>query len=57
MLSGAMAHRFSCSMAASANTEYFGGQVPELAKQYKVIAMDSRGHGRSSRDAQPYSYA
>ena len=39
------------------NTEYFGGQVPELAKQYRVIAMDSRGHGRSSRDAQPYSYA
>jgi pimeloyl-ACP methyl ester carboxylesterase len=39
-----------------ANTEYFGGQVQELAKQYKVIAMDSRGHGRSSRDAQPYSY-
>ena len=38
------------------NTEYFGGQVAELAKQYKVIAMDSRGHGRSSRDAQPYSY-
>lgn len=39
------------------NTEYFGGQVAELAKQYKVIAMDSRGHGRSSRDAQSYSYA
>ncbi|MGE3872374.1 MAG: alpha/beta fold hydrolase [Parvibaculaceae bacterium] len=39
------------------NSEYFGGQVPELAKQYKVIAMDSRGHGRSTRDAEPYSYA
>lgn len=39
------------------NTEYFGGQVPEFAKQYRVIAMDSRGHGRSSRDAEPYSYA
>jgi len=38
------------------NTEYFGGQVPELAKQYRVIAMDSRGHGRSTRDAQPYGY-
>jgi pimeloyl-ACP methyl ester carboxylesterase len=38
------------------NTEYFGGQVAEFAKQYRVIAMDSRGHGRSSRDAQPYSY-
>ena len=39
------------------NTEYFGGQVAEFAKQYRVIAMDSRGHGRSSRDADPYSYA
>ncbi len=38
------------------NTEYFGGQVPEFAKQYRVIAMDSRGHGRSTRDARPYSY-
>jgi pimeloyl-ACP methyl ester carboxylesterase len=38
------------------NSEYFGGQVPEFAKQYRVIAMDSRGHGRSTRDAQPYSY-
>ena len=26
------------------NTDYFGGQVPEFAKQYRVIAMDSRGH-------------
>ena len=39
------------------NTEYFGAQVPELAKSYKVIAMDSRGHGRTSRNAEPYSYA
>jgi pimeloyl-ACP methyl ester carboxylesterase len=39
------------------NMEYFGGQVPEFAKHYKVIAMDSRGHGRSSRNAEPYGYA
>jgi pimeloyl-ACP methyl ester carboxylesterase len=39
------------------NMEYFGGQVGELAKQYRVIAMDSRGHGRSTRNADPYSYA
>jgi len=38
------------------NMEYFGGQVPELAKQYRVIAMDSRGHGQSTRNADPYSY-
>jgi len=39
-----------------ANTEYFGNQIPVFAKQYTVIAVDSRGHGRSSRDAKPYSY-
>jgi pimeloyl-ACP methyl ester carboxylesterase len=39
-----------------ANADYWGLQVPELAKQYKVIVLDSRGHGRSTRDAQPYGY-
>ncbi len=39
------------------NMEYFGAQIPEFAKQYRVIAMDSRGHGRSTRNAEPYSYA
>jgi pimeloyl-ACP methyl ester carboxylesterase len=38
------------------NSNYFGNQVPGLAKKYRVIVMDSRGHGRSSRDAQPYGY-
>lgn len=38
------------------NMEYFSGQIPELAKQYRVIAMDSRGHGQSTRNADPYSY-
>jgi pimeloyl-ACP methyl ester carboxylesterase len=38
------------------NMEYFGGQIAELAKQYRVIAMDSRGHGQSTRNADPYSY-
>jgi pimeloyl-ACP methyl ester carboxylesterase len=38
------------------NTEYFGNQVPDFAKHFKVIAVDSRGHGRSSRNADPYSY-
>jgi pimeloyl-ACP methyl ester carboxylesterase len=39
-----------------ANSNYFGKQIQALAKKYRVIAMDSRGHGRSTRDAQPYSY-
>jgi pimeloyl-ACP methyl ester carboxylesterase len=30
--------------------------VRALAPHYRVIVMDSRGHGRSSRDAQPYGY-
>jgi pimeloyl-ACP methyl ester carboxylesterase len=40
-----------------ANSEYFANQIPVFAEDYTVIAMDSRGHGRSSRDAQPYSYS
>ena len=40
-----------------ANSNYWGHQVPELAKTHRVIVMDSRGHGRSTRDAQPYRYA
>jgi pimeloyl-ACP methyl ester carboxylesterase len=39
-----------------ANSNYWGNQVPVLAKRYQVIVMDSRGHGRSSRDSQAYSY-
>jgi len=38
------------------NSDYFGNQIAALDKQYRVIVMDSRGHGRSSRDAQPYGY-
>jgi pimeloyl-ACP methyl ester carboxylesterase len=38
------------------NADYWGNQVPELAKQFKVIVADSRGHGRSTRSAEPYSY-
>ncbi|HUK59883.1 MAG TPA: alpha/beta fold hydrolase [Stellaceae bacterium] len=39
-----------------ANSAYWGNQVPALAKHYRVIVMDSRGHGRSTRDARPYGY-
>ena len=40
-----------------ANSNYFGNQVRALvAAHYKVIVMDSRGHGRSTRNAQPYGY-
>jgi pimeloyl-ACP methyl ester carboxylesterase len=39
-----------------ANSNYWGKLVPALAKLYHVIVVDSRGHGRSTRDEQPYSY-
>ncbi len=39
------------------NADYWANQVPELAKGHKVIVADSRGHGRSTRNADPYSYA
>jgi pimeloyl-ACP methyl ester carboxylesterase len=38
------------------NSNYWGNQVPELAKHYQVIVMDSRGHGRSTRNDEPYGY-
>jgi pimeloyl-ACP methyl ester carboxylesterase len=39
------------------NSNYFGYLIPDLvAHGYRVIAMDSRGHGRSTRTAEPYSY-
>jgi pimeloyl-ACP methyl ester carboxylesterase len=39
-----------------ANANYWGELVPVLASHYRVVVMDSRGHGRSSRDARPYGY-
>jgi pimeloyl-ACP methyl ester carboxylesterase len=39
-----------------ANSDYWGNQIKALAPYHTVIVMDSRGHGRSSRDAKPYGY-
>jgi len=39
-----------------ANADYWGDQVPKLEKSYRVVVMDSRGHGRSTRNEQPFSY-
>lgn len=38
------------------NSDYFGLQVPEIARAHRVICVDSRGHGRSTRNAQPFGY-
>lgn len=35
----------------------WGYQVPALVKNgYRAVLIDSRGHGRSTRDARPYTY-
>ena len=37
-------------------SEIWGAQVADLSKDHTVIIADSRGHGRSTRNAEPYSY-
>jgi pimeloyl-ACP methyl ester carboxylesterase len=39
-----------------ANSDYLGSQAQALAARHRVIVVDSRGHGRSTRDAQPFGY-
>jgi pimeloyl-ACP methyl ester carboxylesterase len=39
------------------NSGNWGYQIPELVENhYRPIVIDSRGHGRSTRDDRPYSY-
>jgi pimeloyl-ACP methyl ester carboxylesterase len=39
-----------------ANSDYWGNQVSVLAQHHRVILVDSRGHGRSTRDGRPFGY-
>jgi pimeloyl-ACP methyl ester carboxylesterase len=39
-----------------ANSDYLGNQVRALEPRHRVIVIDSRGHGRSARDARPFGY-
>lgn len=39
-----------------ANSDYWGLQVKALASRHEVVVVDSRGHGRSSRDTRPFGY-
>jgi pimeloyl-ACP methyl ester carboxylesterase len=39
------------------NIEHFGNQIPAFANDFEVIAVDSRGHGKSTRTNQSYSYS
>jgi pimeloyl-ACP methyl ester carboxylesterase len=36
--------------------DVWANEVIDLAKDHKVIIADSRGHGRSTRNAEPYGY-
>jgi len=38
------------------SSNYWGHQVPELAKHFSVIAMDTRGHGRSPVTSGAFGY-
>jgi len=37
--------------------ETFYNQIPNLAKEFRVIAVDSRGHGRTTDSDKPLSYS
>jgi pimeloyl-ACP methyl ester carboxylesterase len=39
-----------------ANSDYWGRQITALRPNHMVIVMDSRGHGRSTRDARAFGY-
>jgi pimeloyl-ACP methyl ester carboxylesterase len=39
-----------------ASSDYLGNQARALSSHHRVILMDSRGHGRSTRDARPFGY-
>ncbi|MGH7090932.1 MAG: alpha/beta fold hydrolase, partial [Stellaceae bacterium] len=39
-----------------ANANYWGHQVRALEGHYRVVVMDSRGHGRSTRNTTPFGY-
>ena len=38
------------------NLGHWEKQIPAFAKAFKVYAIDSRGHGKSTRDERPFSY-
>lgn len=38
-------------------SSYWSAQIPELTRFYRVIAVDSRGHGASGRGTRPLSFA
>lgn len=39
------------------HSDHWSNQVPALMERFRVIVIDARGHGRSTRDTTPFSYA
>jgi pimeloyl-ACP methyl ester carboxylesterase len=39
-----------------ANSDYWSNQIRALSRTHQVIVLDSRGHGRSARNATPLGY-
>ena len=37
------------------NYDYFEHQIPHFSKSYRVIAIDTRGHGKSPRGEKPFT--
>jgi pimeloyl-ACP methyl ester carboxylesterase len=50
---GVVGHALWTSAAPVLTYRLWGHQVPTLAESHRVIVMDSRGHGRSTRNSQP----
>lgn len=42
--------------SVTGSTAQFADVIPMLAEEYQVIAVDLRGHGRSTDSGQPYTY-
>lgn len=40
-----------------ANSDYWGHLIRDLSQHYRVVVIDSRGHGRSTFGAKPLSYS
>ena len=56
MRRSAMVRRWCCCTAASPTPTIGDTRSRRWGPHHTVILMDSRGHGRSTRDARPYGY-
>jgi pimeloyl-ACP methyl ester carboxylesterase len=38
------------------SSDHWSNQIPALSSRFRVVVLDSRGHGRSTADRRPFSY-